>query len=246
MPPIPLLIIFSVVAFIYASVGLGGGSAYAALLLLWSVPYDMIPTTSLALNLVVTTLAAGTFLRSGQLRAKRVWPYLVLSIPAAYLGGSLVLPRETFLWLLMLALIVVAARIYLWQTPEESSRPESPRRVPIALALGAVLGLLAGTVGIGGGIFLVPAIILLGLGSQKEAVAAGSVFVWLNSLAGLVPRLGRGAVDVDLILYLAVVVAIGGIAGAYFSAYRWNSVTIQRVLGLVVLAAVFSIGNQLI
>ena len=225
---------------------MGGGSAYTAMLLLWGIPYDTIPTTSLGLNLVVTTLSAATFLRSGQLQIGRVWPYLALSIPAAYIGGAVILPREVFLWLLMVTLIVVAGRIYLWQPPVDSARREHPRRVPIALGMGAALGFLAGTVGIGGGIFLVPAIILLGLGPHKEAVAVGSVFVWVNSLAGLISRLQRGAVDAELLLSLAVVVGVGGLAGAYLSAYRWNQTTLQKVLGLVVLAAVFSIGKQLL
>ena len=240
------MISFGVVALVYASVGLGGGSAYTAMLLLWGISFDVIPTTSLALNLVVTTLSAATFLRSGQLQISRVWPYILLSIPAAYVGGALILPKEVFLWLLMITLVIVAVRIYLWQPPAEMALREQPHRVAIALGMGAALGFLSGAVGIGGGIILVPAIILLSLGPHKEAVAVGSVFVWVNSLAGLISRLQRGAVDIELLLSLVVVVGIGGLVGAYLSAYRWEQATLQRVLGLVVLAAVFSIGKQLI
>lgn len=237
---------FFIIALLYASVGLGGGSSYSALLILSGVDYDLIPTTTLSLNLVVTTFGALTFFRSGALRWQSVWPYMVTSVPMAYLGGFLVLPKNIFLWILLGALVAVAVRIYFWPGRLAAVAISPGYKLPLMLGIGALLGFLAGVVGIGGGIFLVPAILLLGLGNESQAAAAGSMFVWINSLAGLLSRVQRGAVDINLLLPLAVAVAVGGLLGAYLSAYRWQPRTMQRVLGLVILAAIASIGRQLV
>ncbi len=245
MPALLLAVPFFGIALIYASVGLGGGSAYAALLLLADTDYTTIPATALTLNLVVTTLSAVTFIRSGQLKVARVWPYFILSVPLAYFGGRLNLPRDVFLWLLLLSLMAIAGRIYFWNGTATLVQLSRRERVAVGLALGALLGFLAGAVGIGGGIFLVPLIILFGLGTAREAASAGTVFIWVNSLAGLLPRVQSGLWDPRFILPLMLAVAAGGLAGASLGAYRLQPATVQRVLGIVILAAIVSVGTKL-
>ena len=244
MELLPVLFLF--VALLYASVGLGGGSSYTALMAIAGLNYQLIPTTSLTLNLLVTLVGMVSFWRAGHVKWSLIWPFLVTSIPLAYLGGALHLSREVFLWLLIITLAAVAARIYLWPTLAVSLELSSRNRFRVALLLGSVLGFVAGTVGIGGGIFLVPIMILLGLASEKDAAGTGAVFIWVNSLAGLVSRYQRGTFDMDVVLPLAGTVIVGGLIGSHLGAFRLAPRTVQRVIGVVVLIAIGFIGRRLL
>ncbi|HIA29531.1 MAG TPA: sulfite exporter TauE/SafE family protein, partial [Candidatus Marinimicrobia bacterium] len=179
-----LPILFCGVAFLYSSVGLGGGSSYTALMAIFGISFHIIPTTSLTLNLIVTFIGMINFWRKGFGRLDLVSPFLVTSIPMAYLAGTLKLPEGVFQILLLTTLIFVVIRIYAFKDLRFSFRLSGIPKWILIFGLGAVLGFVAGSVGIGGGVYLVPLIIMFGLGSEKEAVAAGTLFVWVNSLAG--------------------------------------------------------------
>ncbi|MFO7609876.1 MAG: sulfite exporter TauE/SafE family protein [Candidatus Krumholzibacteriia bacterium] len=240
-----LMAAFAAVAFLYGSVGLGGGSAYTAILALAGVPYVLVPTVSLALNLVVTFVGMINFHRGGHLSPRLVAPFLVTSMPAAWLGGSLHLPRGVFLWLLASTLTLVLVRIYLVGELRLRLRLAGPLRLVFPPVLGAVLGFVAGTVGIGGGVYLVPLLIMFGLADEKRAAAAGAVFIWFNSAAGLAARWPRGHADPASVLPLVVAVACGGWLGSSLGSLRCAPRTIQRTLGLVVAVAVVFIARRL-
>jgi len=226
------------VAFLYASVGLGGGSSYTALLALFGASAAAIPTVSLLLNVMVTSIGAVLFTWQGHTRVRLLFPFLVPSVPAAYLGGSVHLPSEVFYWILLVALIGVALRIYLWNQVRISRTFTRLQTLSIALVGGALLGLLAGAVGIGGGIFLVPLILVLGLGSEREAAACGSVFVWVNSVAGLGARLQHHPIEWMAVAPIVGAVAVGGLVGAYLGSSRFSPRQLQQLLGVVILIAI--------
>jgi len=239
-------LLFFVVAAVYASVGLGGGSSYTALMALLGFGTLSIPLISLILNVLVTTVGSYNFIRNRHARWRLILPFVLSSIPMAYLGGALHLPAVVFNWLLLASLIFVAARIYLW--PETGMRLHlGPRgRLLLSLAAGAILGLLAGIVGIGGGVYLVPLIIVLGLGSQKEAAACGAIFVWLNSVAGLAARLQYNAIDLLAYWPLIAAVLLGAFAGSWLGAVRLAPRSMERILGVIILLAIVTLLRKLL
>lgn len=236
---------FTAVAFLYASVGLGGASTYTAVLAIVGVGHLMIPTISLALNLVVTSIGMINFRRGGHLRPELVAPFLVASVPCAWLGGALRLSEGVFLWLLAATLVLVFVRIYLLGELRVHLAVTGRRRLAFSLALGGVLGFVAGAVGIGGGIYLVPLMIMFGLAGEKEAAATGTVFVWVTSFAGLASRGRAGPLDPGTLLPLMAVVAVGAWLGSSFGSLRIAPRTLQRLLGVTVLAAIVVIAVRL-
>jgi hypothetical protein len=239
-----LAAIFALVAFFYASVGLGGGSSYTALLALTGASTAAIPLVSLTLNLVVTTIGSAVFLFRGHGRLRLIAPFLVSSIPMAYLGGGLHLPPRLFYLVLMLSLAFAALRIYF----PGNTRPlalSDHSKILLALGCGALLGLIAGIAGIGGGVYLVPLIILLGLGTAKEAAACGAFFIWVNSAAGLLPRMQQSPLDLRDLAPLIAAVILGGMAGSLLGAGRFEPRTMQKILGGILLVAIFFLGKKI-
>ena len=244
--PITLLaFIFAVVAFFYASVGLGGGSSYTALLAVFGASTMTIPLVSLTLNILVTTFGSLVFLLHGHARLRLIVPFIISSIPMAYLGGMLHLPKRIFYVLLLISLCVAAARIYF----PDTSRPvhlDQRRKNLLAIGSGAILGLIAGITGIGGGIYLVPLIILLGLGNAKEAAACGAFFIWVNSVSGLLARIQYNEVDLVPYLPLVIAVVLGGMAGTLMGAGRFKVRTMQQILGSILIVAILLLGKKIV
>jgi uncharacterized membrane protein YfcA len=238
--------LFFVIAFVYSSVGLGGGSSYAALMAIFGVSHVIIPTTALGLNIAVTSIGLLNFHSAGHVRPGLILPFLAGSIPMAYLGGALELPARTFEWLLLISLVLVAARIYLLGELRRRVDLEPAPRWAGSLLLGGTLGFVAGTVGIGGGIYLVPLIIYFGLGREKEAAAAGTVFVLVNSVTGLLSRLRHQSLELSWIVPLLVAVVVGGYLGSHFGSKKFSPRTVQQALGLVILIAIVLLTRRLI
>ena len=233
---LPILFLF--VAFIYSSVGLGGGSSYTALMAIFGINYLIIPTASLSLNLIVTSIGMVNFWRNGYGRIGLITPFLITSIPMAYLAGSLNLPKEIFQLILLFTLILVVVRIYVLREFQFSFYLSGTKKWIFMVGLGAILGFVAGSVGIGGGIYLVPLIVMFGLGSEKEAAAAGTIFIWVNSLAGVFARAQAGTFDIDFILPLIGAVIAGGLAGSYLGSFKFQAETIQKIMGTVIIFAI--------
>ncbi len=241
-----LPILFSFIAFIYSSVGLGGGSSYTALLVIFGIAFPFIPTTSLLLNLIVTFMGMINFWSSGHGNLKLILPFLITSIPMTYIAGSLALPEFIFQILLLLTLILVAMRIYFIGELKSSLKLTSVQKWIFTLVLGAVLGFAAGAVGIGGGIYLVPLLVMAGLASQKEASASGALFIWVNSLTGLIARTQAGTLNIPLILPLAGAVGVGGFLGSWFGSNKFSPRTVQKIMGVVILIAITFLLREMI
>ena len=233
-----LPILFFFVASIYSSVGLGGGSSYTALMAIFGINYLIIPTASLSLNLIVTSIGMVNFWRNGYGRIDLIAPFLITSIPMAYLAGSLNLPKEIFQLILLFTLILVVVRIYVLREFQFSFYLSGTKKWIFMVGLGAILGFVAGSVGIGGGIYLVPLIVMFGLGSEKEAAAAGTIFIWVNSLAGVYARTQAGTFDIDFILPLIGAVIAGALAGSYLGSFKFQAKTIQKIMGTVIVFAI--------
>jgi len=241
-----LTVLLFIVAFIYSSVGLGGGSSYTALLAIFSIHYLAIPVISLTLNLIVSSLGTFNFIRSGHARLKLILPFLLSSIPMAYIGGSVPLPQDIFLWVLWISLFFVMIRIYFMDHIELELNLTDTSKLIISIIAGMLLGFVAGVVGIGGGIYLIPLILILGLGSAKEAAACGVIFVFVNSATGLFARTVHQPVNMLDYIPLIIAVLIGGLLGSWLGANRYSSKTIEKWLGIVVIVAIFFLGKKLI
>lgn len=236
--PYFLAVLFLIVAFTYSSVGLGGGSSYTALMAIFGLNTLAIPMISLSLNLFVTSVGSFNFIRNKHGKIKLILPFIISSIPMAYLGGALKLPKEIFYWILLLSLVFVAVRIYFWQNTTIKLNIGQKEKIIVSLLSGSVLGLVAGIVGIGGGIYLVPLIIILGLGTEKEASTCGAIFIWLNSFSGLISRLQYNSIDFTNYIPLIVAVLAGGTFGSLMGSFRFSPKVMEKILGLVIIVAI--------
>lgn len=236
--PYFLAVLFFLVAFIYSSVGLGGGSSYTALMAISGVSTLAIPMISLSLNLFVTSVGSFNFIRNRHAKIKLILPFLISSIPMAYLGGSLNLSKEIFYWVLLISLIFVAVRIYMWQNTAINLKINQNGKIIVSLITGSVLGLVSGIVGIGGGIYLVPLILILGLGTEKEAAACGAIFIWLNSFSGLLSRFQYNPIDLTSYMPLIVAVLAGGTIGSFMGSFKFPPKAMEKILGAVIIVAI--------
>ncbi len=226
-----LIVLVTVSAAAYASVGHGGASAYLAILRLYHVSPDVMSTSALILNVLVAGVALATYARAGHLSIRVTWPFVATSLPAAYLGGFLHVSAGVYDLLLAVALLFAALRLW-WTPPEHANAPVSPG---IGLAVGAGIGLLSGIVGVGGGIFLSPLMILAGWATARQTAATSAAFIVANSLAGLAGRASRGALAVGGLGPLVVFAFAGGLIGARTGAYRLLPQQLRRVLAILLL-----------
>ncbi len=146
----------------------------------------------------------------------------------------------------MISLVFVAMRIYFWQNTTLQLNLTKFSKLIISFVIGALLGLIAGIVGIGGGIYLVPLIIILGLGSQKEAATCGAIFIWLNSISGLISRLHYNSIDLTSYLSLIGAVLIGGFAGSFLGSFKLAPKTMEKILGGVIIIAIIFISKKIL
>lgn len=244
--PFILAILFFMVAFTYSCVGLGGGSSYTALMAIFGINTIAIPMISLILNLIVTSVGSYNFIRNKHGKMKLIVPFLISSMPMAYLGGSLQLPKEMFYWILLISLAFVAIRIYFWQNTSIHLNINQKGKFFLSIVAGSILGLIAGTIGIGGGIYLVPLIIILGLGNEKEAATCGTVFVWLNSFSGLLSRLQYNNINPTDYIILMIAVFSGGILGSYLGSFKFSPKVMEKLLGSVIIIAILLLTKKMI
>lgn len=231
---LPLLMV--ALAALYSSVGHGGASGYLAAMALCGIaPAEMKPA-ALILNVLVSSIATFQFAHAGHFRGQLFWPFAVASIPAAYLGGYLTLPGHFYKPLVGAVLWYAAARFFITPSAKNLGNPLPPHR-PLALAVGAGIGLLSGLTGTGGGIFLSPLLLFCGWASMLHASAVAAPFVLVNSLSGLL-GLFTGTPKLAAALPVwAVAAVVGGTAGAYFGSRRLATPTLRRLLAAVLVIA---------
>lgn len=225
-------------ALLYASVGHGGASAYLAVMAVAGfAPAEMRPI-ALQLNVVVSAIATVKFFRAGHFRWRLFWPFAAASVPAAYLGGALTLPTTTYK--VLVGLVLLYAAWQLWWTARRGEELRPVRQIPIGLALviGAVLGVLSGLTGVGGGIFLSPLLLIFGWAGTKETSAVAAPFILVNSLAALIAGLLRNlAAPPDFVWMFVLAVIVGGWLGAEYGSRRFANPIIRRMLAVVLAIA---------
>ncbi len=235
-----LIALFAITALLYAMVGFGGGSTYNALLVLGGTDYRLIPVIALSCNIIVVTGGVIHFARAGHLRFSAFFPFVLTSVPMALLGGSLVVPERMFISLLGVVLLVSGVLMFYSKPVHAGAAPSRRKRWLVGLPVGAMLGLLAGIVGIGGGIFLAPLMHLLNWDRPKTIAASASAFILVNSLSGLAGQLSKWQTSVvgeQLLPYLALLVAVlfGGQLGSYLGAGPVKDRLVRGMTALLVL-----------
>lgn len=232
---------FFITAALYASVGFAGGSTYNALLVLAETDYRILPTIALLCNLIVACGGAYRFARAGHVEIARIAPWVATSVPAAWLGGYLQISETVFVGLLGLSLLASGLRMLFKKADEIVFEKASAYKwKPLAPLIGMALGLLAGLVGIGGGIFLAPVLHLLRWDNAKKIAATCSVFILVNSIAGLAGqtmKLGDTQFLTGITPYwmLFPAVLIGGQIGSYMGAVRLNPNMLRILTALLIL-----------
>lgn len=222
------------IAFLYSCVGHAGASGYIAVMTLFNLGPSEIKPTALVLNILVASIGSWQFWRAGHFSWKLFWPFALLSVPFAFLGGYVNLPTHFFRILVGIVLLFSAGRFLVHPPAEEEPRPPSR---PLSLGMGAGLGLLSGLTGTGGGVFLTPLVIFRRWANTKTASAVSALFILVNSIAGLLGNLKATKNFPDFALPLAVAVVVGGFVGSYLGSRRLPPMAIKRLLAVVLAIA---------
>lgn len=234
-----LAIAFALVAALYSSVGHAGASGYLAVMALAGVAPDVMRPTALVLNLVVAVIGTIRFARAGLTSWRALLPLVVTSVPLALLGGSIRLPMSGYRALVG-AVLLSSAVVLSWRAYASApTADEGPVRLPVslALAIGAVIGLLSGLTGTGGGIYLSPLLLLAGWAGPRRAAGLAAPFILLNSAAGL-SGLGLAAAHLPAGLpWLAASVLTGGYVGTQLGTHRLPARALLALLAAVLLIA---------
>ena len=227
-----LSILFFVTALIYSSIGFGGGSTYLAILLIWGVPYTIFPIIALVCNIIVVSGNSFNYIRAGNLNLKLLLPYLIGSIPLAFIGGSLPVEKK-FFEILLLIVLSVAGLLLLFKFKSYDDKEENYRKIPIIISIfiGGILGFVSGVVGIGGGIFLSPILFLIRAAKPNHIITTASLFILINSLSGIIGQLTKSSVlsEIQNYWFLLLAVLIGGQIGNFLNLKIFPT----RILALV-------------
>jgi uncharacterized membrane protein YfcA len=240
LPPWQLLVIVPVIAFLYSSVGFGGASGYLAVMSVFIIPTSVMSSTALTLNIFASSIAFIAFYRARHFTPRLLWPFLLTSLPAAFIGGYIQISTNLYLVLLYLSLSYICFRMLFYRKSQDGLGDER-RGLPTwaGMIAGAVIGLLSGIIGIGGGIFLAPLIVLAGWGTPKQAAASAAVFIFINSISGLIGRIAGGNLDLGLLgLMLIPVGVLGAYCGSQIGSRYLSSTGMHRALGIILLIAV--------
>ncbi len=214
-----LSVLFLITAILYSSVGFGGGSTYLALLLIWEIPYYIFPILALICNIIVVSGNSINYIASGNLNLKILIPYLIGSVPFAFIGGTINLDKEIFE--IILFFVLSLAGILLLVSSNSYQNNIKIRIIPkyISVLIGSTLGLISGIVGIGGGIFLSPILYLLKVGYPRQIATTASLFILINSISGVFGQLTKQDVINDISSYWALFffVLVGGQIGNFLN-----------------------------
>jgi uncharacterized membrane protein YfcA len=225
-----------VMAVLYSSVGHAGASGYLAAMALAGLAPAVMKPTALTLNILVALVAATRFYRAGYFSWRIFLPFALSSIPFAFVGGALQLPGSVYQKLVGLALLFAAFRLWMHAAAraEAEAKPVPPAA---AVALGACIGLLSGITGVGGGIFLSPILLLAGWAETRQASGVAAAFILVNSVAGLAGHLASVRMVPDSIYLWGAAALAGGLIGTELGRRRLATVTLRRVLSVVLVVA---------
>lgn len=226
-----LLMLLPIVAFLYASVGHGGASGYLALMALFSVAPETMKPTALLLNLFVAGISFYHYFRGGYFNKNLFLSFAITSIPAAFLGGMIDI--DTVLYKKILAILLLFAIFKMLPLFDKNQDHTKKVNLFSGLIVGALIGFFSGLIGIGGGIILTPLILLLHWGNMKEAAAVSALFIWVNSLSGLIGQFISGTELNSQVMLMVVIAVIGGYLGSYYGSKKFNNQVLRYLLAIV-------------
>ena len=244
-----LPILFFITAILYSSVGFGGGSTYLALLLIWGIPYYIFPVIALICNIIVVSGNSINYSRAGNFNLRLLAPYLVGSVPFAFIGGSIIIEKELFEVLLFLVLSIAGVSLLIQNKSFEDRKIKyNQPSIYLSFFIGSLLGLISGIVGIGGGIFLSQILFLLKAAPPKQIVTTASFFILINSISGVLGQLTKDIVYDQIFNYwiLFLAVFIGGQIGNFINLKIFSNRSLALVTACLVIFVAIRMGFKII
>ena len=243
-----LSILFFITAILYSSVGFGGGSTYLALLLIWDIPYFIFPVIALFCNIIVVTGNSINYILAGNHNIKVLIPFLIGSIPLAFIGGTLIIDKEIFEILLFIVLSI-AGLLLLLNNKSYGEKKIIIKKINffISIIIGSILGFVSGVVGIGGGIFLSPILFLLKADSPKNIVTNASLFILINSISGVFGQLSKENIINEISPYwpLFFAVLVGGLFGNFLNLKIFSNRILALITSLLVIFVAVRMGLKI-
>ena len=244
-----LSILFFVTALIYSSVGFGGGSTYLALLLLAGISYQIFPIIALTCNIIVVSGNSFNYIKAGNFNFKLLLPYLLGSVPFAFIGGSLQIEKELF-EIILFFVLAVAGFLLLINFKSYENNPKIYKTLPIyfSSSIGIVLGFISGVVGIGGGIFLSPILYLFKAANPKYIATTVSLFILINSIFGIIGQLTKNQFLFDFkeYLFLLLAVFIGGQIGNLINLKLFSTKILALITSMLVIIVAIRMGFNIL
>jgi uncharacterized protein len=249
-----LVPLFFAISFVYSSVGFGGASSYTAILILAGISIFSVPPISLILNIIVSCMAFLSYIKAQYFSPKLSLPFLS-SIPFAFYTGQMILPQKTLTIIFIITLFAASAALLTSKRATKNQQESETKRSTnlnyikmaiIGIPIGALLGSVAGLIGIGGGIWLSPLLILTGLANPKQSAATASLFILTNSISGFAAQSISKPLDLYFLLPLACVVLAGGIIGSRLGAFRFDHDKIRMIIGAIVAVAAINLTIKLL
>ena len=244
-----LSIFFLITSILYSSVGFGGGSTYLALMLIWEIPFYIIPILALCCNIIVVSGNSINYIRSGNFSLNLLLPYLMGSVPLAFFGASLSISKELF-EILLFVILTIAGILLLNRSKFFDSNKIKINQIPkkISVLIGCVIGFISGIVGIGGGIFLSPILFLIKAGYPKQIATTASLFILINSIFGVAGQLTKYIVLNQFLNFwpLFLVVFMGGQIGNFLNIKFLSNKTLSLITSLLVIFVAIRMGLKLL
>lgn len=239
MEELIFLFLVFLMAMLYSSVGHGGASGYLALMALFSFPPEFMRPSALLLNIFVSSIALFSYARNGHFRLKLLLPFIITSVPLAFVGGLITVNPHIFKIILGIFLLIAIARMI--YNPRNNDAEIREINKPLAFAIGIFLGFLSGLIGIGGGIILSPVIILLKWANMKETAAVSAAFILVNSVAGLSGQISQGFELAPEIGYMLGAAILGGLLGSYMGSVKITDKALKYALSVVLTFASYKL-----
>ncbi|MDC1140013.1 sulfite exporter TauE/SafE family protein [Candidatus Pelagibacter sp.] len=243
-----LSFLFLLTATLYSSVGFGGGSTYLALLLIWDVSYLIFPVIALFCNIIVVSGNCFNYIKAGNINFRILTPYLISSVPLAFVGGSLSIDKD-FFEVLLFIILTLAGIMLLLKFKSFDEKIEVYKKIPkiVALLIGGTIGFISGVVGIGGGIFLSPILLLVRVDSVKNIATAASLFILINSISGLAGQFTKTSVINEIYSYwpLFLLVLLGGQLGNFLNLKIFPTRMLALITSALVIFVAIRVGVKL-
>ena len=244
-----LSIFFLITSILYSSVGFGGGSTYLALMLIWEIPFFIIPILALCCNIIVVSGNSINYVRSGNFNFKLLFPYLLGSIPFAFFGASISISKELF-EITLFVILSIAGIFLLIESKSFNNDEIRLNSIPkvISIFIGSIIGFISGIIGIGGGIFLSPILFLMKAGYPKHITTTASLFILINSIFGMAGQLTKNIVFDEFLNYwpLFLCVLAGGQIGNFLNIKLLSNKTLALITSVLVIFVAIRMGIRLI